>query len=226
MKRYFIALLSLAFAASAFAQNGPTINDTARFLAGLPVTGPLERLTQDPAWIEHSTKMDAAWKKKEYFQIGPITAWMTLHAPEYYGSTRPVYYMFSGPDFLYADIFFPNANTYILSGLEPVGQMPDLSHQSAETWQGDLSTLRGSMKTILDTHYFITKDMKTELARSNLGGTLPILYVFLARLDFTALSSTYVYKSVEGVEITFSRSGGSPQTLYYFKTDLSGGKSA
>jgi hypothetical protein len=226
MKRHVVAFLSLALAASAFAQNSPTINDTARFLAGLPVTGPLERLTQDAAWIDHSTRMNAAWKKKEYFQIGPISAWMTLHAPEYYRSSRPVYYMFSGPDFLYADIFFPNADTYILAGLEPVGQVPDLSRQSTETLHGDLSTLRGSMKTILDTHYFITKDMKAELARSNLGGTLPILYVFLARLDCTVLSTTYINKPAEGVKITFSRSGGSTQTLYYFKTDLSGGKSA
>src|ERR1700686_877040 len=104
MKRHVVALLSLALAASAFAQNGPSINDTARFLAGLPVTGPLEALTQDPAWIDPSTRMNAAWKKKEYFQIGPISAWMTLHAPEFYQSSRPVYYMFSGPDFLYADI--------------------------------------------------------------------------------------------------------------------------
>ena len=35
-------------------------------------------------------------------------------------------YMFSGPDFLYATSFFPNAATYVLAGLEPVGQIPDL----------------------------------------------------------------------------------------------------
>ena len=225
MKRHLVALLSLALAPSAFAQNNPT-NDAARFLAGLSVTGPLERLTQDPAWIDHAARMDAAWKKKEYFQIGPIQAWMTIHAPEYYQSSRPVYYMFSGPDFLYANIFFPNADTYILAGLEPVGQVPDLSQQSTQTLQGDLATLRGSMKTILDTHYFITKDMKADLTRSKLGGTLPILYVFLARLDCTILTTTYINKPAEGVKITFTRSGGSPQTLYYFKTDLSGGKSA
>src|SRR5205807_1772033 len=90
MKRHLVALLSLALAPCAFAQNNPP-NDAGRFLAGIPVTGPLERLTQDPAWIDHAARMDAAWKKKEYFQIGPIQAWMTVHAPEYYQSSRPVY---------------------------------------------------------------------------------------------------------------------------------------
>src|SRR5437588_4417598 len=68
--------------------------------------------------------------------------------------------------------------------------------------------------------------MKADLTRSKLGGTLPILYVFLARLDCTILTPTYITKPAEGVKITFTGSGGSPQTLYYFKTDLSGGKTA
>ena len=37
-----------------------------------------------------------------------------------------VLYMFSGQDFLYATSFFPNASTYVLSGLEPVGDIPQL----------------------------------------------------------------------------------------------------
>ena len=36
-------------------------------------------------------------------------------------------YMFSGPDFLYATSFFPNASTYVLAGLEPVGAVSDLT---------------------------------------------------------------------------------------------------
>ncbi len=44
-----------------------------------------------------------------------------------------MYYMFAGPDFLYANIFFPYANTYILAGLEPVGQVPDLLRVAARS---------------------------------------------------------------------------------------------
>ena len=39
-------------------------------------------------------------------------------------------YMFSGPDFLYATSFFPNASTYVLAGLEPVGAVPELTSLS------------------------------------------------------------------------------------------------
>jgi hypothetical protein len=39
-----------------------------------------------------------------------------------------MFYMFSGPDFLYAQTFFPNADTYILCGIEPIGAIP--THES------------------------------------------------------------------------------------------------
>ena len=220
MKRH-VLILFLACAASSFAQKSPTLDETAHFLAGLPVSGALEPLTHDPAWQAHAAALNEAWKIKEYHQLGPIRAWMALHADDYYRSTDTMYYMFGGPDFLYAHIFFPNAQTYILAGLEPVGQAPDLSRVAPETVGGDLSALRDSMHTILNTHYFITKDMRAELSRT--GGTLPILYVFLARVGATVLDTTYVHTPAEGVKINFTRGRGPLQTLYYFKTDLSGG---
>jgi hypothetical protein len=223
MKRYAVIPLMLV-AASAFAQESPTLDDTAHFLAGLPVEGALEPLTQSEVWRNHVDALDKAWGKKERHQLAPIHAWMTANANEYYQSSNTMYYMFSGPDFLYAHAFFPNAKTYILAGLEPVGQVPDLSRLSPEVLAGELSALRASMHTILQTHYFITKDMRTDLGRGSLGGTLPILYVFLARRGCTVLDTTYIKSPAEGVKITFV-GYGAKQTLYYFKTDLSGGKS-
>jgi len=224
MKRY-AAIPLLLLAASAFAQQPPALDDTARFLAGLPVKGTLEPLTQSEAWRNHANALDEAWSRKEHFQLAPIRAWMVANANEYYESSNTMYYLFSGPDFLYAHAFFPNANTYILAGLEPVGQVPDLSRLSPELMESELSALRSSMKTILNTHYFITKDMRTDLGRGSISGTLPILYVFLARRGCTVLDTTNIKSPAEGVKITFA-SAGRRQTLYYFKTDLSGGKSA
>ena len=218
-----IALIA-TFSESAFAQNAVSLDDTARLLAGLPVNGSLAAFMQDERWHGHAAAMDKAWKTKEYFQLGPIAAWMSSHASEYYHSTSPMYYMFSGPDFLYAHAFFPNADTYILAGLEPVGQVPELAKMNSDTLNANLAALRNSMSTLLITHYFVTEEMKSELGRSNLSGTVPILYVFLARLGCTILDTTYVRSPTEGVKITFARNGRS-QTVYYFRTDLSGGNS-
>jgi len=209
----------------AFAENRASPDDTARLLAGLPVTGPLAAFTQDQRWQGHAAALDKAWKTKEYFQLGPIATWMSSHAGEYYGNTGTMYYMFSGPDFLYAYAFFPNASTYILAGLEPVGQVPDLTRMNADNLNANLGALRNSMSTLLITHYFVTEEMKSDLGRSNLSGTVPIIYVFLARLGCTVQNTTYVHSPAEGVKIDFSHNGRS-QTVYYFKTDLSGGGSS
>jgi hypothetical protein len=214
----------IAVCVSADAENAATLDDTARLLAGLPVTAQLASSTQTGGWQAHAAAMDKAWKTKEYFQLGPIASWMGSHAGEYHHSSATMYYMFSGPDFLYAYAFFPNASTYILAGLEAVGQVPDLTRMNPETLNSNLAGLRNSMSTLLKTHYFVTEEMKTELGRSNLSGTVPILYVFLARLGCTVLDTTFVHSPADGVRITFSH-GGHSQTLYYFRTDLAGGGS-
>src|SRR6266446_7957298 len=64
------------------------------------------------------------------------------------------------------------------SDLEPVGQVPDLSRMNPEMLNANLGALRSSMSTLLITHYFVTEEMRSELGRGNLGGTLPIHYVF------------------------------------------------
>jgi hypothetical protein len=222
--KHRLLIIFFALTVSAFGQKGTAIDETARFLAGIPVTGPLEPLTRETSWQEHASAMNEAWARKTSSQIVPIQEWMGINADQYYRSSDTVYYMFSGPDFLYADIFFPNANTYILAGLEPIGQVPDLTTMPPGVVREDLSALRSSMSSILKFQYFITKDMRADFGRGNIGGTLPILYVFLARLGYSVLDVTHLSSPAEGVKITFS-GGGNSRTLYYFKTDLSGGKS-
>ena len=58
---------------------------------------------------------------------------------------RPVlFYFFSGPDFLYANAFFPAANTYVLAGLEPVGHIAALeSHHARRGEQLVLVVIEG-----------------------------------------------------------------------------------
>ncbi|MEP6809944.1 MAG: hypothetical protein ABI992_06855 [Chthoniobacterales bacterium] len=225
MKRTTLLLLSLCLAtASAFAQGGATANETARFLAGLPVEGALAPLMATTAWREQARLMDEAWRIKEAQQIVPIRGWMETNAGGYFQSTGTMFYMFGGPDFLYANIFFPNASTYILAGLEPIGQVPDLTQMPPAQLASELTALRTSLSSILRFQYFITKDMRTELGHGQLNGTLPLLYVFLARLGYQIIDVAPVKTPAEGVRITFQdASGNAPQTLYYFKTNLAGG---
>jgi hypothetical protein len=213
-------------------------NETARFLAGMPVApeAPLSPLARQSSWRQHAGYFDAAWKRLDDRQLTQIRAWSgtNLTAPQ-----STLFYMFSGPDFLYADAFFPNATTYVMSGLEPIGPIPDLSKLPAGAVGGELRRLQASLNSVLSYSFFITKNMSSQLNTGYLKGTLPVIYVFLARSGKTINSVSLVSIDQEGalvpadqpepkgatkgVKITFSGSDGRERTLYYFTTDLSDG---
>ncbi|HEY0369007.1 MAG TPA: hypothetical protein VGC85_05380 [Chthoniobacterales bacterium] len=225
MKLRFLLPLLLAPLIASAQLPPPTLDETARFLAGMPVEGSLAVLTQTPQWQEHARAMDEAWAKKNSQQIQPIRNWMWNNAREFFQSDATMFYMFAGPDFLYANTFFPYANTYILAGLEPIGQLADLTKIPPDVVLGNLADLRGSLGNILRFQYFITKDMRAELGKGGVSGTLPLLYVFLARMNQTVLETERLTSPAEGVKITFRDALGrqtQSQALYYFKTDISG----
>jgi hypothetical protein len=207
---------------------------TAKFLAGMaaPAINVDTRAEQNP-WLIHAYELDRAWQRIEQRQLPAIAQW----APDYLGSvyrdTGTVFYMFSGPDFLYAHAFFANARTYILCGTEAVGAVPDLDTIPPQELGATLTNLRTSLEPLLNWSFFITKNMKLDLTRTRLSGTLPILYVFLARTGCTISSVTAVTidqdgnvledgkGETSGVRLSITSASGLPQTLYYFCTDLS-----
>ncbi len=214
-------LVTVLFFAACSLGHAQSPNDQARFLAGLPVSdNKLAPLAATKSWQSHASWLDAAWTRMDRRQLLGLRGWAQTRIPELHNSGSPVLYFFSGPDFLYAHSFFPNASTYILCGIEPVGALPDVAALPPETVSVQLDGLRASLNTILKTHYFITKDMRVDLGRAQLGGTLPVLYTFLARTGCTIRS---VEMLPDGVRIDFRGGLGKKQTLYYFKTDLANG---
>jgi hypothetical protein len=213
-----------------------TANDTARFLAGMAPSAdsPLTPLTRDPSWQRHAKFFDAAFGQLEQHQLAKIRIWAdaNLAAPK-----PTMFYMFSGPDFLYADAFYGKATTYVLSALEPVGSVPDLTRLPRGGTGAALYNVERSMSSILSFSFFITKMMKVDLREGQLNGTLPILYVFLARSGKTIRDVTPVAlddngalhpanenpgkNPARGVRIKFAGADGAERTLYYFSTDLS-----
>jgi hypothetical protein len=231
-------IMLIAAAGLARAADTVTANDTARFLAGMPpaADSPLTPLTRDPEWQRHARFFDAAFGELEQRQLSKIRAWSTTNLT---GPKSTMFYMFSGPDFLYADAFYGKATTYVLSALEPVGSVPDLTKLPRGGVGAALYNVERSMSSILSFSFFITKQMKVDLHAGELSGTLPILYVFLARSGKTirdvspvALNdkgSAYFANepagknATRGVRIVFAGDDGGEKTLYYFSTDLSNG---
>lgn len=211
----------------------PNADATAKFLAGLPVRDtPLENYVNVAGWTTHATSLDKAWAQLEQRQLARIRSWAPEALGPAYQDQGPMYYMFSGPDFLYAHAFFPNASTYILCGVEPVGAIPDVTKVPHPVLASALGNLRKSLDSVLSFSFFITKNMKVDLRQQQLSGTLPVLYVFLARagctidsVELVALDKTGAFVpegkgTTPGVKIAFTGPAGRTQTLYYFTTDL------
>jgi hypothetical protein len=215
-------------------------NDIARFLAGMPVpeNSPLAPLTRDPAWQAHSAFFEGEFTKLYQRQLQKLHAWTATNLPQVTQPTPVAFYMFSGPDFLYVDQFFPNASVYVLCGKESMGPPPDPLR--IPNLSGALGNLENAMRSSLNTTYFITKNMKVDLQQQTLNGVLPILYVFIARSDksitnvaFGSLNSNGAFEefapgkkggSTPGVRIRYTdNQSGNSQTLYYFTTDISDG---
>src|SRR5881398_67821 len=244
-------ILALLTASMLYAQENPEIapraipvnsgpNDVARFLAGMavPEDSPLAPLMRDPAWQAHAAFFEEQFAKLNLRQLQKLHAWQQTSLPESLQPIPVVFYMFSGPDFLYVDQFFPKAAVYVLSGKEALGPPPDPLRIA--NLSGALGNLENAMKSLLSTTYFITQDMKVDLHAQNLNGVLPILYTCIARADksiasvsFGSLNSGGVFEeaapgrkggSNPGVRIRYTdNQSGSAQTLYYFTTDISDG---
>jgi hypothetical protein len=214
------------------------LNDTAKFFAGVKLDekSKLARLTKNANWTEYNSFFENAWSKLETQQLSLIKKWTATELKSISQTNKPVFYPFSGPDFLYAYTFFPNASSYVLIGLEPVGKAPNLTVLSDDEIAQKLREMNGAMYSLLQFSFFQTNSMRTDLADK---GVIPILFVFLARTNNQLLALEYVGMDkngnlktfptgeidaayTKGVKITFLQAGKSePQLLYYFSTDLS-----
>ncbi len=211
-------------------------NDVARWLAGLPAEGgALEGFSAATAWKNHTKALDAAWENSEKHRIAKLREW----APEALGavntSDSPVFYFFSGADFLYPHALFPNAKTYVMCAREPVGAQPNPTRIPPGELSGALAGFRGSVDALLGLSFFRTIDLRKDVTQRHIPGILPVIEMLLARDGGKVSSVELIHcndageldddfkakKGSPGARIKF-RSGDKPeQTIHYFYGDIS-----
>jgi hypothetical protein len=238
------AALLIICAPAVQATDRATPDDTARFLAGLrpSANSPLDALTKSALWQNHAARFDALFESKDRASLSKIRVFATKEIPQTDG---PSLYFFSGPDFLYANAFFADATTYVLSGLEPAGEIPRIEELDPRALAYTLHNTERSLSSVLSLSFFQTNDMRRQLSEGPVFGTLPLLYVFLVRAGKTISEAEMIVldqegnvkqadaerksgeigeasqDGVRGVRIVFSDKNHSRQTLYYFSGDVS-----
>ena len=169
-------------------QEDRTLDDAARILAGLPVAedSPVAYWMEKEVWKTHRAEMDDLWKICRE-TLTKIDTFAVKDIKDINDKAKQVFYPFSGPDFPYAATFFPKPTTYWFMALEKTGSIPSLNGMSENTF----GMYRNAMRTHLKSSYFITNAMDNDLANEIIDGTIPIMMVLIARMDFHIASIAY-----------------------------------
>lgn len=240
--KFRIALLLLLFPLLASGQESTTldeVNDATAFLAGIDLPHRADHpLTSSTSWQSHKKTLDQEFTSHQERVLFPMSAWSNAELTPEFVEESTVRYLFSGPDILHAFHVFPKADTFILCGLEPVGEIPKLDSLTSGNAGRALGEVRNALGEIINFSFFRTKDMKEDLQFATFHGTTPIMMIFLARsgqyiksIEFQELNDDGTLtgkgldsKGADGVKIEFSpRRMSTSKTLYYFSSDLSDG---
>jgi hypothetical protein len=190
--------------------------------------------TGETAPQSHRQALDQRFGRLEQRLFPQLAAFREAHLGSSAGQT--VYYPFSGPDLVYLKPLFPDAREWVLTGLEPVGDIPDLGLPPAQL-DAALNQLRSSIQNLLRASFFVTAEMQRQFSRHRFTGVTPVLLLFLARqqadirdmalIELAADGQVCAAGSVDGggvpgVRFTLQTEAGERQ-LSYFRMDLSNG---
>jgi len=219
-------------------------NETAHFLAGMQAPEDTADLQQVKLkeWKAYAKSADSNWAKFYRHKLDHVSKWRIKEIPPAMDTIKTLFYPFGGPDFIFADAFFPDAEKYILFGLEPPGNIPEPSTWNEQNMKSSLAILNKAIDDVTSIGFFRTNDMKVDLETSSVSGVTPILMLFLARSGHTITDvipgemnpegefhPVKEFQNIQGgksygtaVEIRFVKNKtGKHKSLIYFATDIS-----
>jgi hypothetical protein len=214
------------------------INDTAKFLAGLPgrAESPLKAAESTDAWKKYAQEFEQIWKDNEDKRLNPARQFQKEFLE---GKTKRefVFYPFSGPDVMYMRAFFPHGKSYVMAGLEPAGTLKPVSTY-AQNLDRETARWKVTLSSIFNRSFFVTSEMDRQARGQVFDGLLPIMAILLARTNHEIDAIRYIKLlpdgSIEddpvpmsqtikrrGLELAFHQVGESEsRKLYYFSTNL------
>jgi hypothetical protein len=217
-------------------------NDIARYIAGMLPEKECKldsSLLNNPNWKLYHDTSDAKWKNYYAERIITLREWSYEELGELNSKRFKFFYPFSGPDILHGNMFFQNADTTIMFGLEAVGIVPFLTKITKDSANNYIKSINHSLYAVLNYSFFRTISMRKELTDKEAGGTLPVIMLLLQRTGNRILDVKHIHldpkgamvfdgkapsytANVPGVEITYCREDSTHEAkLYYFKVDIS-----
>ncbi len=209
----------------------------AYYLGGMSTGDSMSSIYSNTAWRSYQQDIDKQWQNLETNRLNALKSWGDSTLSDYLNDTLPLFYPFSGPDFLHAHSFYPEASEYYMIALEKVYDLPDIDAFNESQHATFLRSMRKSLRDILSKSYFITTHMMEDLTAEKADGVLPLFYAFLARtgheiidvypIEVDNLGRIYKHDSLsydknQAVQFKFRAVGDDKiKTLSYFSRSIS-----
>ncbi len=197
-------LLALALTLPA-AASALTDDDTARLLAGLPIDDAALQAADEAGldtddFAEFAEDVEDGWQ--QYFEdfADPINAWSRETLAYEPGDT--LFYPFSGPDFITAHRFYPNAPRYVMVAKQNAGRMPDLLASSSRT-DRILDLYEANVDQFARIGFFITSELNEQFDRGNadLEGLTSMIAVMAVREGYRIDSIEPIRINADGSDL-------------------------
>ncbi len=254
MKKHFFVSLLILSTLQILAQTphvdsvkNMKFNEFARFYAGIgqDSASSIQYIDTNKIWIRHHEKFTQFWDSATTTRINPMTEFAHSELQILADSVHSLLYPFSGPDFLHANIFFPNTQKIVMFGLERVGNVPEVADLTDKQMGTFFKAMRRSLDSIFIWGYFMTNDMSKDFARSlELKGVVPVIMMSMAKADFEVHNVKKITLNnkgevvdflpgrkdsddpndtyISGIEIKYQKPSDSlARTLYYFSHNVS-----
>lgn len=221
-----------------------SLNSLADLMAGIADSSSVYGEIQSSSDFKtFSQNFDKRWMNFDSTRLTNLRAFRDNELSKVVKAPSTLFYPFSGPDILYAQTFFPEADKYVMIGLEPVGSLPRFNAANKDSMDMYYSKVNTSLNAILKFSFFRTQSMKNDLKNNEVDGTLHLLILFLKRTGNQLCSAkpvtvdstgAIVYQesfgalkklktNTRGLELKFTDVNNKPKTLYYFSLNAADG---
>ena len=157
----------------------PELNAAADLISG--------KATGDAEYSRTAAGLEKDWELLQRDKLRPIRAWMAERYDTLAGRQRLVFYPFGGPDIAFASAFYPNADTYVLVGLEDVGQLGWFGTLSEESTLQRLREWSNILRVSNRFGFFKTIDMRQQFTEER--GIADMLMYYLRQMGAELLEA-------------------------------------
>ncbi len=223
MKYFVVAMATFFITGGIHSVPEIPLDESISYISGIgvpPQSILYPRMITSP-YLDYSRRLHNGWSQIRKASLDNIPSWSKKEIPE---KIHTVFYPFGGPDAMNALTFFPDAEKYILMGLESPGEIPNPVALSRKKDTIGLRLILSSMNEILGQNFFHTLKMEKKIAHHPYNGTTGIIAIMAKRLGYKIISveffPTHAVQKWKGMKMVVEDHNNKMKTIYYIQANI------